>query len=201
MVMATQPAIPSESSVVIPASPDAAFLRGGRGKQREEESDGKRQHGDAEIAPAGAVAPAPHASDDGILRRHRRTKRNARGIEDFAEDRFGLLGFFLRGDVARADDDAVREDGNDEPLEIVRQAIIAAFEKRARLRGAMKHHGAARADAQAQLLGMCACARRFRARSRAGSRPPSPARRSPAFAATSAASITATIWSARPAAE
>src|SRR5271170_544121 len=80
------------------------------------------------------------------------SERNASGFEDFAEDRFRLLGFLLRGDVTRADHDAMREDGNDELLEIVGQAKIAAFEKGARLRRAMKHHGAARTDAQAQLF-------------------------------------------------
>src|ERR1700689_453155 len=80
-------------------------------------------------------------------------QRDAGGVEDFAEDRFGLLGFLLRRDVTRADDNAVREDGNDEPLEIVRQTKIAAFEKRARLSRAMQHHGTARADAEAQLFG------------------------------------------------
>ena len=53
--------------------PDAPFLRSRRGKQREEKSNGERQDGDAEIAPAGAIAPMPHASDDGVLRCHRRT--------------------------------------------------------------------------------------------------------------------------------
>jgi hypothetical protein len=79
---------------------------------------------------------------------------DAGGFENFAENGFGLLGFFLCGNVARAHDDAVREHGNDQTLKIVGQAIIAAFEKRARLGGSMQHHGAARAHAQAQLFGL-----------------------------------------------
>src|ERR1700690_35433 len=79
---------------------------------------------------------------------------NASGFENFAENRFGLLGFFLRGDVTRADHHAMREDGNDQPFEIVGQAIIASFEERAGLRAAMEHHGAARAYSETQLLGL-----------------------------------------------
>ena len=56
-------------------------------------------------------------------------QRDARGIKDFAQDSFGLLGFLLGRDVARADHHAVREHGKDEALEIVGQAIVAAFEE------------------------------------------------------------------------
>ena len=82
------------------------------------------------------------------------SERDAGGVDDFAENGFGLLGFFLGGDVARADHHAVREDRNDQALEIVGQAIVAAFEESAGLRGAMEHDGASRAYAQAQLLGL-----------------------------------------------
>src|SRR5271163_464289 len=54
--------------------PDATFLSGGGGKQRDEKSDGQREDGDAEIAPAGAVACVPHSRDDGIVRGHRRIR-------------------------------------------------------------------------------------------------------------------------------
>ena len=106
-----------------------------------------------------AVAPGCAREDRSLagwiqMRVGHRLEGNARGFEDFAQDRFGLLGFLLRGDVARADYYAVGEDRHDQALEIVGQAIVAAFEESAGLRGAMEHHGAAGADAEAQLLGL-----------------------------------------------
>ena len=156
MVMPTQPAMPSASSGGDCGEQDAALLRHGGGKKRERQRHRKRQHGDAEVAPAGAIVAAARQrlEDEGNASPCVMSERDARGVDDFAEDGFGLLGFFLRGDVARADHHAVREHRHDQALEIVGQAVIAAFEKRARLRGAMQHHGAARADAQAELFGL-----------------------------------------------
>ncbi len=47
------------------SKPDAAFLSRGRRKKRHEESHRERQHGDAEIAPAGAVALIPTSGYEG----------------------------------------------------------------------------------------------------------------------------------------
>ena len=112
----------------------AALLRHRRGKRATISARGKHQHGDAKITPSGPVAllprhgawrteDLPSESSTNAYGLH----RDASGIDDFAEDGFGLLGFFLGGNVARADHHAVREHGNDQPLEIVGQAEIAAF--------------------------------------------------------------------------
>ncbi len=45
---------------------DAALLRDGGGKKRDQQRRGEHQHGDAEIAPAGLVARAPHAENERI---------------------------------------------------------------------------------------------------------------------------------------
>src|ERR1700732_4860107 len=81
-------------------------------------------------------------------------ERDASGFEDFAENCVSLLGSFLGGNVARADDHAVGEGRDDEALEVVGQAEVAAFKERAGLRRTLQHHGAARANTQTQLLGL-----------------------------------------------
>src|SRR5580704_7243011 len=78
---------------------------------------------------------------------------NARGFENFVEDGFGLRGFALRRDITRADHHAMRKHRKNQPLEIIGQTEIAAFEKRASLCGAMQHHSSARTHSKTQLLG------------------------------------------------
>ena len=56
--------------------------------------------------------------------------------------------------MARAGNDAMREDRDGKLLEIVGQAEIAAVEKSAGLCGALQHQGAARADAESELIGV-----------------------------------------------
>jgi len=71
---------------------------------------------------------------------------NGDGFHDIAKN--GIRGFrlFLQRGVARTGDDAVRENGNGKLLEIVGEAIVAAIEKGACLRGALEHECAAGTD-------------------------------------------------------
>ena len=55
--------------------------------------------------------------------------------------------------MAGAGDHAVRKNGDGELLEIVGEAIVAAIEEGAGLGGALQHQGAARADAERELVG------------------------------------------------
>src|SRR5215472_17782434 len=82
----------------------------------------------------------------------RNSQGNSNGFDDFAENGFRRLGFFLQGRVARASHDAMRENGNRKLLEIVGQAIVASVEERAGLRGPLQHQGAAGADAERKLV-------------------------------------------------
>ena len=54
---------------------------------------------------------------------------NASRLDEFFEDGFGLRRFLASGNVTRADNHTMREHGKNEPLEIIRQAVIAAFEE------------------------------------------------------------------------
>ena len=49
-------------------------------------------------------------------------------LHDLLQDAFGLLTFLQHGDVTRTHHAAMGEDGQDEALQIVRDAVIAAFE-------------------------------------------------------------------------
>src|SRR5713226_10122112 len=69
----------------------------------------------------------------------RRSQGNGDGLHDVAEHRFGGLGFFLKRSVARTGDDAMGKNGYRELLEVVGQAIVAAIQVGARLRGALQH--------------------------------------------------------------
>ena len=82
------------------------------------------------------------------------SQRHACCIHDFAEYRLRLLRLFLSGDVARTYYHAVRKYWDHQPLEIVRQTVVAAFQECARLGCAMQHDRAARADSQAELFGL-----------------------------------------------
>ena len=95
----------------------------------------------------------------------RRTKLrldwDAYGIDDFAQRGFSGFGFFLQRSVARAGDHAMRENGDCQLLEIVGHAVVAAFEKRAGLGGALQHQSAARADAESELIGIARAIHNF----------------------------------------
>ena len=84
---------------------------------------------------------------------YRTSQRDGNGVDDFAKNGFGGFRFFLQRGVARAGDHAVRENGDGKLLEIVGEAIVAAIEKGAGLRGALEHQSAARADAESELFG------------------------------------------------
>src|SRR5882762_1501464 len=77
---------------------------------------------------------------------------NGDGFNDIAKNGIGGFRFFLERSVARAGDNAVRENGNGELFEVVGEAIVAAIEVGACLRGALEHERAARADAERELL-------------------------------------------------
>src|SRR2546429_169148 len=79
---------------------------------------------------------------------------NGDGFDDIAKNGIGGFRFFLERSVARAGDNAMRENGNGELFEVVGEAIVAAIEVGACLRGALEHERAARADAEGKLLAL-----------------------------------------------
>src|SRR5712692_4269930 len=79
---------------------------------------------------------------------------NANGFDDITQDGFCGLRFFLQRCMARTGDNAMRENRDSEMFEIVGEAILAAVEKSAGLRGALQHQSAARADAESELVGL-----------------------------------------------
>src|SRR5216684_942334 len=81
-----------------------------------------------------------------------RSQRNGDGFNDIAKNGIGGFRFFLQRGVARTGDNAMRENGNGEPFEIVGEAEPAAIKVGAGLRGALEHERAARADAESKLL-------------------------------------------------
>src|SRR5207249_1202947 len=83
-----------------------------------------------------------------------RSQGNGNGFHDIAKDRIGGFRFFLQRGVARTGDDAVRENGNGKLLEIIGEAIIAAIEESAGLRGALEHESAAGADTESKLFAL-----------------------------------------------
>jgi len=56
--------------------------------------------------------------------------------------------------VTRAGDNAMRENGDREVLEIIGEAEIATIEEGTSLRSALKHQSAARADAESEMIGL-----------------------------------------------
>src|SRR5712692_6691414 len=81
-----------------------------------------------------------------------RSQGNGDGFNDIAKNGIGGFRFFLQRGVARTGDNAMRENGNGEPFEIVGEAEPAAIKVGAGLRGALEHERAARADAESKLL-------------------------------------------------
>src|SRR5216683_754030 len=81
-----------------------------------------------------------------------RSQRNGDGFNDIAKNGIGGFRFFLQRGVARTGDNAMRENGDGELFEIVREAEAAAVEEGTGLRGALEHERAARADAERKLF-------------------------------------------------
>ena len=81
------------------------------------------------------------------------SQRDGDGVDDFAKNIPGGLRFFLQRGVTRAGDNAMRENGDGQVLEIVGEAEIAAIEEGASLCSALEHQGAARADAENEMIG------------------------------------------------
>src|SRR6267142_656419 len=79
-----------------------------------------------------------------------RSQGNGDGFNDIAKNGIGGFRFFLKRGMARTGDHAVRENGNGELFEVVGEAIVAATEVGAGLRGALEHECAARADTQSE---------------------------------------------------
>src|SRR6202047_3879895 len=75
------------------------------------------------------------------------SQRNGDGFDDFAENRFGGLGFFLQRSVARAGHHAMRKYGYRELLEVIGEAIVAAGPAGGGSGAAPRTHGAARGRA------------------------------------------------------
>src|SRR5712692_2164153 len=81
-----------------------------------------------------------------------RSQRNGDGFNDIAKNGIRGFRFFLQRGMARTGDNAMRENGNGELFEVVGEAIVAAIEEGAGLRGALEHECAAGADAERKLL-------------------------------------------------
>src|SRR5216684_1844589 len=81
-----------------------------------------------------------------------RSQRNGNGFDDLAKNGIGGFRFFLKRGVARTGDDSMGENGDGELFEVVGQAIVAAIEVGAGLRGALEHERAAGAHAEGKLL-------------------------------------------------
>src|ERR1700686_1879683 len=83
-----------------------------------------------------------------------RSQRNGDGFNDIAKNGIGGFRFFLKRGVARTGDNAGRENGNGKLFEVVGEAIVAAIEVGAGLRGALEHERSAGADSQSKLLAL-----------------------------------------------
>src|ERR1700674_5091737 len=83
-----------------------------------------------------------------------RSQGNGHGFNDIAKNGIGGFRFFLKRGVARAGDDAMRENGDGKLFEVVGEAIVAAIEVGAGLRGALEHERSAGADSQSKLLAL-----------------------------------------------
>src|SRR5260370_39080920 len=81
-----------------------------------------------------------------------RSQGNGDGFNDIAKNGIGGFRFFLQRGVERTGDNAMRENGDGELFEIVREAEAGAVEEGTGLRGAMEHERAARADAERKLF-------------------------------------------------
>src|SRR3712207_6354515 len=69
-------------------------------------------------------------------------------LHDLAQDGLGRFAAAQGGGEARVDEDAVGEDGEDEALDVVGDAVVALLREREGLRGAEERERAARADAE-----------------------------------------------------
>jgi len=83
-----------------------------------------------------------------------RSQGNGNGFNDIAKNGVRGFRFFLQRGVARAGDNAVRENRDGKVLEVVGKAIVAAIEEGAGLRSALEHESAAGADAERQLFAL-----------------------------------------------
>src|SRR5713101_2228099 len=83
-----------------------------------------------------------------------RSQGNGDGFNDIEKNGIGGFRFFLQRGVARTGDNAMGENGNGELFEVVGEAIVAAIEEGAGLRGALEHECAAGADAERELLAL-----------------------------------------------
>src|SRR5205814_7223612 len=84
----------------------------------------------------------------------RRSPTFGGGFIIIVKNGIGCLRFFLQRGVARAGDDAMGENGNGQLLEIVGEAIVAAIQESAGLRGALEHKSAPGTDAERKLLAL-----------------------------------------------
>src|ERR1700752_2908791 len=103
-----------------------------------QDSAAKRSSG-LPAEPSSAVQGFPNSSEG-----------NAGGFDDLAEDRFRLRGFLLRRREPGIDHDTMRKYRQDELLEFVRCAVVAAFQERTSLCPALQHEQSTRANAERQ---------------------------------------------------
>src|SRR6266705_1307889 len=83
-----------------------------------------------------------------------RSQGDGNGFHDVAKNGVRGFRFFLQRGVARAGDNAVRENRDGKVLEVVGKAIVAAVEEGAGLRSALERESAAGADAERQLFAL-----------------------------------------------
>src|ERR1041384_170693 len=81
-------------------------------------------------------------------------ERDADGLHDFAQGGFSGFRFFLQRSVPRTSDNAMRENGNRQLLEVVWHAVVAPFQESAGLGGALQHQSSARTDTESELTGI-----------------------------------------------
>ena len=79
-------------------------------------------------------------------------QRHGYAVHHFAQNLLGLVGALERGSIAGTDHQAVRKGRHDQLLEVIRNAEVAAFQKRHGLRRVIEHQRAARRNSQRQLL-------------------------------------------------
>ena len=106
--------------------------------KRENKRDAQRDHGKEKRADGRPIGFRPKLRESGWMS-HGKLQRNTDGIDDFAQRGFRRFRFALKRRVARAGDDAMREDRHGKLFKIIGQAEISAIEESASLRGTLEH--------------------------------------------------------------
>src|SRR5260370_34537185 len=151
-VTPTQPAMASAASAEVPATatwPSSAAApeysaRRSAAVSAVMERKNARTAGRSALAQSCAIVDCTLTADQ--------SQGNGNGFDDIAKNGIGGLRFFLQRGVARTRDNAMRENGNGELLEIVGEAVVTPIQEGAGLRCALKHERAARTDTERKLV-------------------------------------------------